>query len=231
MHSKKEFTLGFVLLALFFVVLFVMFMPLWNGHNAMAYLDNLYNSISKGSAYYVPDMKEEIAKMESVDVDLKVSMSSKSQAESMASILQAAGVSTSVDEKVIHVSGKYKDILMSSLEDADIMYNNNGIDMQNKYQLYAQKDERQALYDWHAFLYGLENSLSKQKRFDDAKIVKKIVSKVVEPAYNYYKIHAENIRDKWGIVFLSLIFYVFYTMWYGFSILFIFEGWGLKISH
>jgi hypothetical protein len=44
-------------------------------------------------------------------------------------------------------------------------------------------------------------------------------------------VQAEKIGDKWGIVFFSLAFYVIYTMWYGFSILFLFEGWGLKISH
>jgi len=40
----------------------------------------------------------------------------------------------------------------------------------------------------------------------------------------------EQIRDKAGIVIFSLVFYVVYTIWYGFGILFIFEGWGLKIS-
>ena len=49
-HNKKEFTGGSVLLVIFFIVLFAMFQPIFDGHNAMAYLDNLYNSISKGSA-------------------------------------------------------------------------------------------------------------------------------------------------------------------------------------
>ena len=40
----------------------------------------------------------------------------------------------------------------------------------------------------------------------------------------------EQIKDKVGIVIFSLAFYVIYTMWYGFAILFVFEGWGLKIS-
>ncbi|MBU4378934.1 MAG: hypothetical protein KJ724_07500, partial [Proteobacteria bacterium] len=53
-HNKKEFTGGMVLLVLFFVVLFYMFQPMFNGLNSMAYLDALYNSISKGSVYYIP---------------------------------------------------------------------------------------------------------------------------------------------------------------------------------
>jgi hypothetical protein len=29
----------------------------------------------------------------------------------------------------------------------------------------------------------------------------------------------------------ALVGYVLYTIWYGFAILFLFEGWGLKLSH
>lgn len=231
MHSKKEFTLGFVLLAVFFVVLFAMFMPLWDGHNAMAYLDNLYNSISKGSAYYIPEMKEEAAKMSGVTLDVTVAMKTEGQAQGMVSILQAAGATATAQGSKVQVKGNFKSILDACLADADVMYNNKGAELQKKYPLYAQKDERQALYDWFVFLEGLDKALKEQKNFAEAKVAYAIKSKVVETAYNYYKVQAEKVRDKAGIVFFSLAFYVIYTMWYGFAILFLFEGWGLKISH
>ena len=44
---------------MFAVVLVVMFMPLFGGQNALNYMDALYNSISKGSAYYVADLRVE----------------------------------------------------------------------------------------------------------------------------------------------------------------------------
>jgi hypothetical protein len=28
-----------------------------------------------------------------------------------------------------------------------------------------------------------------------------------------------------------LIFYVVYTLWYGFAIMYMFEGWGLQLEH
>jgi len=59
---KKEFYGGFALFVAFFVVLFIIFSPVFNGQNGMEYLDSLYNSISKGSAYYVPKVKEETDK-------------------------------------------------------------------------------------------------------------------------------------------------------------------------
>ena len=70
----------------------------------------------------------------------------------------------------------------------------------------------------------------KQEAFAQAKVAFNINAKVVETAYNYYKVVPEKIMDKIGIVIFSLAFYVFYTLWYGFAILFVFEGWGLKIS-
>jgi hypothetical protein len=53
-----------------------------------------------------------------------------------------------------------------------------------------------------------------------------VQSKAVETSYNYYGITAENIGDKIGIVLISLVFYVVYTLWYGFGILYLFEGFG-----
>jgi hypothetical protein len=33
------------------------------------------------------------------------------------------------------------------------------------------------------------------------------------------------------VVIFSLIFYVVYTLWYGFAIMFLFEGWGLQLEN
>jgi hypothetical protein len=27
------------------------------------------------------------------------------------------------------------------------------------------------------------------------------------------------------------VFYVFYTLWFGFSIMWLFEGWGMRLEH
>ncbi len=58
-----------------------------------------------------------------------------------------------------------------------------------------------------------------------------IQKKAVETAYNYFEVEPVHIMDKLGLVIFSLAFYVIYTLWYGFAILFLFEGWGLKLSH
>jgi len=229
-HNKKEFTGGLVLLAIFFVVLFTLFQPIFNGHNAMAYLDNLYNSISKGSAYYVDSLKEEATSVGNFEVDVTMTLESETQAADSVALISSAGASAEASGKTLTVKGGYQAILNACLEDADRMYHNDAAALKAKYPVYAGKDDRQALYDWNAVLKGFDRQLKKQKAFAEAKVAVNIISKVVETSYNYYEVVPEQIKDKMGIVFFSLAFYVIYTLWYGFAIMFVFEGWGLKIS-
>ena len=77
----------------------------------------------------------------------------------------------------------------------------------------------------------MEKALKKQKKFPEAEIVALLSQKAVEPAYNYYLVEPQRITDKFGIVVFSLAFYVVYTLWYGFAIMYLFEGWGLRLAH
>lgn len=229
-HNKKEFTGGIALLVVFFIVLFAMFQPLFDGHNAMGYLDNLYNSISKGSAYYVDNLKEEAKTVSGYQVNVTMKMENETQAADSVALITAAGATATAQGKELIISGDYFAILSASLEDADRMYHNDGAALKAKYPVFQSKDDRQALYNWSTILAGFDKKLKDQEAFAEAKVAFNINSKVVETAYNYYSVVPEQIRDKAGIVIFSLAFYVIYTMWYGFGILFVFEGWGLKIS-
>jgi hypothetical protein len=56
-----------------------MFQPLFDGHNAMGYLDNLYNSISKGSAYYVDNLREEAKTVSGYQVNVTMKMGARNR--------------------------------------------------------------------------------------------------------------------------------------------------------
>jgi hypothetical protein len=81
---KKEFYGGAGMLAAFLIVLAIIFMPVFNGHNGLNYLDALYNSISKGSAYYIPKVIDEAKALDGRKVDLTFTMISDAQADQMA---------------------------------------------------------------------------------------------------------------------------------------------------
>ena len=224
--DKKEFSLGLGLLIGFFVILVFIFMPIFNGQNGLNYLDSLYNSISKGSAYYIPQMKGDVQKYEGTSINIELAFSDENLALQMADLFKADGVVVKINGNRISIDGDLGEILKQSLEVADNMYHNKGNVVSQKYGY----SERQVLHNWWSALKGMDRELNNQELYDEAKIVSSVQKKAVECAYNYYGIVPEKISDKMWIVLFSLVFYVIYTLWYGFAIMYMFEGWGLKLE-
>ncbi len=224
---KKEFTLGLGLLIAFFAVLAVFFSPVFNGHNGLDYLDSLYNSISKGSAYYIPKLKDEAKTFNGNNVELSLAMANPAQAQQTSQLFMKAGAMVNVTDAKLKVTGDLGKILDNCLVDADAMYKNDGNAVAGKYGY----GERQALYNWWQSFKGVEKSLNEQKKFKEAKAVANISKKGIEASYNFYKIEPQSIMDRLGVVIFSLVFYVIYTLWYGFAIMFMFEGWGMQLEH
>ena len=226
-ENKKEFYGGSALLVIFFIILIIMFCPIIKGHDALEYLDSLYNSISKGSAYYIPKIKKESDKFKGNVVSVNLTMADKKQAEQTAGLFKAGGAEVTITGDNLKVSGDLGKILENCLEDADAMYSNDGKKISEKYGY----DERQVLFNWWKSFKGMDKDLKNQKKFKEAKVIALVVKKAVESSYNYYKIEPQKIGDRFGVVLFSLVFYVVYTLWYGFAIMFMFEGWGLKLGH
>jgi hypothetical protein len=224
---KKEFTLGLVLLILFFVVLLIFFSPVFKGQNGLDYLDNLYNSISKGSAYYIPKLRDEAKAFNGMTVEMSFAMKSPVVAQQTSQLFMKAGAMVNVTDTNLKLGGDLGKIFDSCLADADAMYRNDGKAVADKYGY----GERQALYNWWQAFKGAEKSLNDQKKFKEAKAVANISKKGIETCYNYYKIEPQSIMDRLGLVVFSLVFYVIYTLWYGFAIMFMFEGWGMQLEH
>ncbi|MDD2605761.1 MAG: hypothetical protein PHF66_13225 [Desulfobacteraceae bacterium] len=225
--NKKEFTLGLGMMVAFIVVLVAMFFPIYHGHNGLEYLDALYNSISKGSAYYIPKVQEEIAPFQGDEVDLRFDVPDAARAEEVARQFNATGAMVNVTGAEVHISGDLGGIMAAILEDSESMYRNDSKALEAKYGI----EGRQALYNWWKAIAGMDKDLTRQKRFKEAKILDSVKAKALETAYNYYGIEAQRISDRWGIVIFSLVFYVVYTLWYGFGIMFMFEGSGMKLEH
>jgi len=225
--NVKQFYTGFGLIIGFTVVLVLFFMPFYGGKNALDYLDNLYNTISKGSAYYIPKASEEAKKFKGTSVNVSLRMADGKQAAQTATLFKAAGAEVTVSDAELKVAGDFEKILQNALADADMMYKNDGKQVAGKYGY----EERRVLYNWWKACSEMDKDLSRQKKFVEAKAVVQIQKKAIECSYNYYTIEPQNIGDRWGTVTFSLLFYVIYTLWYGFAILFMFEGWGLRLGH
>lgn len=226
-RNKKKFYGGWLMLLVFAIVLFIFFSPVFNGKNGLDYLDNLYNSISKGSAYYIDKVKSDSALFNGKSVSLVLEFANKEHADLTAILFEKSGVQTGLKGTKLEVSGNLGQIFSNVLEDADRIYFNEGTTVAEKYGY----NEKKVLYNWWQALKEMDQALKKQKLFKGAEAVTLIKNKAVETAYNYYKIEPQKITDNVWIVILSLIFYVIYTVWYGFAFMYIFEGWGLSLDH
>jgi hypothetical protein len=89
--KKGEFYSGAGMMAVFVVILIVMFMPVFKGHNGLDYLDSLYNSISKGSAYYIPALQDEAKAYAGSNVKLTLTMQDETQARQTSLLFQKGG--------------------------------------------------------------------------------------------------------------------------------------------
>jgi len=224
--KKKTFAKGAIMMLIFTAVLITVFSPVFNGQNGLEYLDALYNSISKGSAYYIPKVKAETDQFMGAEESMTLDMGDKAHSDQTALLFQEAGASTEVSQGTLKVTGDLGKILVNCLNDADSMYKNDGKAISEKYGY----NEKQALYNWWKACKEMDKDLKRQDKFKEAKVITLLKKKAVETSYNYYKIEPQKITDKLGIVVFSLIFYVVYTMWYGFAIMYLFEGWGLQLE-
>lgn len=227
-HNKKEFSIGLMLLVAFFVALFAIFSPVFpGGRNTLDYLDSAFNSISKNSAYYIPGVIEKARKHEGTAVTVNLKAADAGQAMRMEKLFATAGASVAIDGTKLVVSGDLGQMLGAALADADLMFKNEGVVVAGRYGF----DEKRVLYDWHQALGAMVKDLNKQERFKEAKSSREAQTKAVEPAYNYYGVKAVPMSSMMLVAMAALIGYVVYTIWYGFAILFLFEGWGLKLDH
>lgn len=223
--DKLKFYTGLGMLAVFAVLLTLMFTPIFDGKNALQYLDGLYNSLSKGSAYFIPELQEESLEYIGISTDVIIEMESEEQAEQTAMLYEEAGAEVVILGVELEVKGDLGQILGTSLDDADAMHFNDAETVTDRYGY----DARQVLYNWWVSLEETNKALEDQNTFDDAKFVRSVNEKGIEPAYNYFGIEPDSVSSRIGVVIFSLVFYVIYTIWYGFALMFIVEGLGLKI--
>lgn len=224
--KKKELGIGLFLMVTFIAVMIGIFMPLSDDGNALNYLDNLYNSISKGSANYIEKVEHLVEDHGSQEVTLNLKMDNATQALKAEALFVRAGMTTAVEDNNLMVNGDLQSIFATCLEDAQAAYHNDGDALKDRYGGGA----RAVLHAWWQSLGAMEKDLNRQKLFPAAQLTHMVQAKTVECAYNYYGIEAQAIRDRWGTVLFSLVFYVLYTIWYGYAIMYIFEGLGFELA-
>jgi len=225
-RNTGEFVKGLLLAGTFFVVLVIMFMPFFGGQNALKAADQLFNSISKGSTSYIPDLIKKNKTYESTTFEVTLKFKNKDVAQQAAKLLTTAGATVTGDAEQVKAAGNLGTILAAALKDSEIMFNNRDSELQTKYGFSG----REALFAWWSALKQFDMDLKRQQKFKEATFVADVVKKGVEVGYNFFQIEPESAKSKMGILSFSLVFYVIYTLWWGIAVLFLFEGLGLEMK-
>ncbi|MEM3927938.1 MAG: hypothetical protein QXW59_00195 [Archaeoglobaceae archaeon] len=218
--GKKELGIGIVLAVSFIATLGLMMSPIVDGKNFIAYADERFDTYAKHSSYFIPEIKSEAGKFQSA-VSLEIDMKSEESAKKTSMLY--ADFAEQKGSKVV-VNGKLGDILVLALNDAEKGYHNDERYFEEKYGMSA----KETLYLWHTSLGLIAKKLEQEQRFEESLFIKtQILMRAIEPAYNFYGLEATPIDIMGGVL---LIFYVIYTLWWGFAIYFIFEGIGIKVK-
>jgi hypothetical protein len=222
--DKKHFTTGLAMAAAFFVLFFAIMSPIFGGGmNGLEFADDIFNKLSKGSAYYVPKTSEANKKFDGKAFDVEIKIDKPEDAKRMGGLFTAAGAAVDQKEGTLKISGDVGKVLSVVIKDSDTMYKNDGEKIKTAYGY----DEKQVMKDWWNSLKKIDKALQLKSEFPSAKMVNEVASKVIEPAYNFYKIEPQKVTDRLGTMSVLLVFYVFYTIWWGYALYHLFEGVGL----
>lgn len=247
-RDKKHFIIGLALFISFFAVLFWIFTPTFgNGMNGLQYADDMFNRLSKGSSYFIPKVIKKNEKFMGKSFETKFKVETPEIAESAAMLFEHAGAKVAVNGTELEIKGDLGKVLASALEDADAMYHNNGQQVAAKYGyddtnvILAKwggekatdshaKGEKILVNSWWQALSKMEKKLAKANHVAESKMVGEVSKRAIEPGYNFYDIQAVKVSENALIMGGLLVFYVFYTLWFGFAVFFMFEGMGLSME-
>jgi len=224
--DRKHFVWGALLSVSFAVVLVIMFSPVFSGENALQAADRLFNSIAKGSTNYFAGLLERSEQYRDTGFEASLRLAEEETAARAMKVLRHAAVDCTTDGGKLTAAGNLGQLLQAALKDAEAMFNNQGKEIAEKYGY----PEKETLFVWWKVFKELESDLKKQKRFKEAALVADVVKKGVEVGYNFYGIEPQKASAKAFILSFSLVFYVIYTLWWGYGILFLFEGVGMQMK-
>lgn len=226
-HNGKAF-IGLLLGVSFFVVLALFFAPVFSGQSGLKLSDRLFNRLAKGSSYFVPELSSELARFENQEIAVNIEMESAERAVQAKGILSKAAPDTTAEGAVLTVKGNLGHLLGAALQDCKAMYLNNGDELREKYG----RDAKDSMLIWNDVLNRMAKALQRgeDRHIAQSKMVLAVVTKGIEPAYNFYGIQPDSVRHRAGITVFLLFFYLAYTLWWGFGIYFLFEGCGFAMT-
>ena len=232
--NKKPFIRGLFLLGSFFVVFALLLTPIFPDMEkpgtkltGLQFADEVFNSLAKGSSDFSAMVEREIQSMQGKQVEITVPVKHPQMVPYATKVLEKSGMSVSAADNKLTYKGDIGPFLQAVAALSKQMYNNNGKAVESEYGVDKALGVTNACWD---VLQPSIKELQKQGMIAEAKILDTVVRRAVEPAHNFYSVKATSVKDHVLLMSGLLIFYLLYTLWYGFGIFDFFEGIGLTMS-
>lgn len=226
-RNKRTFIIGVIMLLSFTLVFVGIMSPIYgNGRNGLNYADDIFNSLSKGSVYFIKDAQEVADSQKGKNINLTVNASSPEEAVKWGDLYTEADVNVIVQESSVTIDGDFSKILGAVVVDSDFMYHNDSESLETRYGY----DGKEAIYNWNNSFEKIKKVLTDEKKFAEVSVLDNIQKKAIEPAYNYYGIEGQKVKENVATLTFLLAFYLVYTMWYGFGLYFFFDGFGIVVA-
>jgi hypothetical protein len=225
-RNKKRFSLGAILAISFLFLFLVIISPVFGGRNGLQYADDIFNKLSKGSSYFIPEATKNIKKFMDKQISVTIKYENPEDAQRTAHLLALSDARTEQHEGVLKIEGSLGMIAAAAIRGSNFMYYNDGEKLKSAYGY----DAKQVMKDWWQAFDKMGKEFKKTKAIDNAKILSDVNKKVVETAYNFYQIEPVKVSERAGTMTVLLVFYVLYTLWWGFALMFLVEGMGLTMT-
>lgn len=229
-RHKKTFNMGILFAVSFIGVLVLIFSPIFPGQkgklNGLEYSDELFNKLSKGSSYFIPEIGKNAEQFKGKPFSVTVTMDSAEAAGRAVKVFTVAGAQAVANDKQLTLNGDLGATLASALADSDAMYKNEGAKIAARYGF----DDKEVMSVWWSALNKSVKELQKAKKIEESNVVLSVMRKGIEPSYNFYGIESQRVIDKAFLMTGLLVFYVLYTMWWGYAIFYLFDGMGLSMK-
>ncbi|MHC1700004.1 MAG: hypothetical protein AB9900_03365 [Humidesulfovibrio sp.] len=229
--NQKLFNKGLMLMASFLCIFVSLFLPIWGGHgNGLDAADNMFNRLSKGSSYFIPGVQKQALELTGKSVTVTAKVKDAALAGRAVQNLVKAGATAEFKDGAVTYSGDLGTILTAALADADDLFNDRGQAVLDRYGMTEKNGEKTIAKAWWVVFDASVKELQKQKLIQEAKVVGQVNKRGLEPGYNFYGIASEKVLDNVLPLVGLLVFYVVYTMWYGYAIFDMFGGIGLGMG-
>jgi hypothetical protein len=226
-QKKKKFLYGLFGLFTFFMVLSFWFFPILGHQTGLQRADHLFNQLAKNSADSMPLVSKRVEKLRGVTVDLSIDPRWPDADQALAKIIMANGMSAGLlGDGRVRIKGDLASLCTVAATDADLLFKGKEEGLQNKYGLSG----KEVIHYWWTAFDDLIRRYIQLNRPAEADLAKFMTTRILEPSYNFAGIESKNISENVGLVAFLLLFYIFYTVWYGFSIMYLFEGFGIEAT-